>query len=337
MTTRDSGAAAEGESERRFRIMADTAPVMIWMCDPAGACDWFNRPWLEFTGRSMQQEVGDGWAEGVHPEDVADCMETFRSAVAARREFRMEYRLRRHDGAWRWVLDTGAPRSEPDGAFAGFIGSCVDITDRREAEEARLRAERERAEAETERARLAHQLHEADQRQKRMMREMIAGMTTGRLLVCDTPDDLPSLVADFGGAPVALTKTTLGRMRRRVREAGEAAELPKDRLQDLLTAAGEAAMNAVVHGGGGEGSVHQEHKVQVRVQDHGPGIDEAILHRATLERGFSTRAAGFGHGFWLMVRTADRVFLLTGPGGTTLLLEKEREASGLPLPPELTA
>jgi len=77
--------------------------------------------------------------------------------------------------------------------------------------------------------------------------------------------------------------------------------------------------------------------VQVRVQDHGPGIDEAILHRATLERGFSTRAAGFGHGFWLMVRTADRVFLLTGPGGTTLLLEKEREASGLPLPPELTA
>src|ERR1044071_3383837 len=114
---------------RRFRQMADHAPVMIWMSGIDKACTWFNRPWLEFTGRTLEQELGDGWAKCVHPEDLPDCLATYRSAFAARQPFRMEYRLRRHDGQFRWMLDNGVPRLAADGNFAGFIGSCIDITD----------------------------------------------------------------------------------------------------------------------------------------------------------------------------------------------------------------
>jgi PAS domain S-box-containing protein len=127
--------AALRESEARFRAMADSAPVLIWTAGPDGRCDYFNRPWLEFTGRALEQELGDGWIEGVHPDDRPRCLALYRSGIEARRAFQVEYRLRRRDGEYRWVLDHGAPRFAPDGSFAGFIGSCIDITERREAEE----------------------------------------------------------------------------------------------------------------------------------------------------------------------------------------------------------
>jgi PAS domain S-box-containing protein len=98
-------------------------------------CDFFNHTWLRFTGRSLQEELGNGWAEGVHPEDFSRCMQVFMEAFVARRSFAMEYRLRRHDGEFRWVFDQGAPRFE-GGEFVGFIGSCVDITAQREARDA---------------------------------------------------------------------------------------------------------------------------------------------------------------------------------------------------------
>jgi PAS domain S-box-containing protein len=122
-------------SEARFRVTADHAPVLIWASDSTKACTWFNKPWLEFVGRSMEQEIGNGWAENVHPDDLARCMAIYTDSFDARREFTMEYRLRRHDGAWRWILDHGIPRYEGDGSFAGYIGSCTDIDDRRRAEE----------------------------------------------------------------------------------------------------------------------------------------------------------------------------------------------------------
>ena len=111
--------------------MADTAPVLVWRADTANLCDFVNRPWLEFTGRTMEQELGTGWAESVWPEDLDRSVRTCASAFEARQPFRMEFRLRRADGAYRWVLDTGVPRYGPDGSFAGYIGSCLDITERR--------------------------------------------------------------------------------------------------------------------------------------------------------------------------------------------------------------
>jgi len=117
------------ESEERFRSMADTAPVLIWVSGPDKACTFFNKPWLAFTGRTMQQELGDGWADGVHREDLKRCLEIYTSSFDARRSFRMEYRLRRADGEYRWMLDNGVPRFEHGGVFVGYIGSCVDIND----------------------------------------------------------------------------------------------------------------------------------------------------------------------------------------------------------------
>jgi PAS domain S-box-containing protein len=130
------------ESEERFRTMADAAPVMIWLSGTDGLCTWFNQRWLAFVGRTMEQEVGDGWAENVHPADLERCVQTYTSSFDARESFHMEYRLRRHDGEWRWVLDNGIPRTGPDSKFAGFIGSCIDISERK-AVEAELEAKDE--------------------------------------------------------------------------------------------------------------------------------------------------------------------------------------------------
>jgi len=131
------------ESERRFGAMADAAPVMIWMAGTDRLCTFFNRGWLAFTGRSIDQELGNGWTGGVHPADLDHCIRMYSDAFNAHRDFSMEYRLRRHDGEYRWVLDSGVPRVEADGTFLGYVGSAVDVTDLRktEAEAAQQRNE----------------------------------------------------------------------------------------------------------------------------------------------------------------------------------------------------
>jgi PAS domain S-box-containing protein len=126
------------ESEERFRNMADTAPVMIWVAGPDKACTFFNKPWLTFTGRTLEQELGGGWAEGVHPQDLDHCLDTYASAFSARRGFQMEYRFRRADGEYRWLLDNGVPRFEKDDIFVGYIGSCIDITDLKRTQQEHL-------------------------------------------------------------------------------------------------------------------------------------------------------------------------------------------------------
>ena len=133
---RVTGATELGESESRFRNVADAAPVLIWMAGVDKLCTFLNKPWLEFTGRSIEQELGNGWAEGVHPDDLQKCLEVYTEAFDARQPFVMQYRLRRNDGEYRWISDQGVARHDAQGGFAGYIGSCVDVTELMKKEEA---------------------------------------------------------------------------------------------------------------------------------------------------------------------------------------------------------
>ncbi|MBF0320598.1 MAG: sensor domain-containing diguanylate cyclase [Nitrospirae bacterium] len=123
------------ESEVRFHIMADSAPVFIWMSDTGGTRWFFNKVWLDYTGKTVEEEKDDKWMLNIHPDDVEGFRESYAMAIGIQQPFKLDYRLRRKDGVYRWVLDTGTPRFTPDGMFAGFIGSCVGISERKEAEE----------------------------------------------------------------------------------------------------------------------------------------------------------------------------------------------------------
>lgn len=142
---REDAEKAMRESEGRFRLVANTAPMLIWMSGPDKLCTYFNQPWLEFTGRRLEAELGNGWVEGVHPDDVEKCLETYTQAFDRHQPFRMEYRLRSHDGRFRWILDIGVPRSNTDDSFAGYIGSCVDVDEHKRAQQALRQSEQLKA------------------------------------------------------------------------------------------------------------------------------------------------------------------------------------------------
>ena len=122
-------------SEERFRRMADSAPVLIWISDTVSGCTWFNRPWLDFTGRKLEDEIGTGWTKFVHPDDIGETLDAYRVAYEERKAFEVDYRIKRQDGVYRWLLDRAIPLFDHDGTFTGYIGGCIDITERKEAEE----------------------------------------------------------------------------------------------------------------------------------------------------------------------------------------------------------
>jgi PAS domain S-box-containing protein len=145
-----------------LKILEDF-PALIWRAGTDAKCDYFNRTWLAFAGRALEQELGDGWVEGVHPDDREKCLTTYRDAFASRKPFVQEYRMQRHDGEYRWLIDHARPLYDQRGTFAGFIGSCHDVTERKQAEEGLSLSERRFRELNEE---LAHQtaaLEEANQ------------------------------------------------------------------------------------------------------------------------------------------------------------------------------
>ena len=125
-------------SEAEYRLLVEHSPVMSWRAGLDAKCNYFNDTWLQFSGRTLEQEMGDGWVEGVHPDDVDHCVSHYRDHFARRKPFEMEYRLRRYDGEYRGLFDRGVPFMNESGDFAGFIGSCVDIDDRRKAEQVKI-------------------------------------------------------------------------------------------------------------------------------------------------------------------------------------------------------
>jgi PAS domain S-box-containing protein len=149
------------ESEERFRLVANTAPVMIWMSGTDKGRTYFNQPWLAFTGHSLEEQLGNGWVQGVHPEDLENCLDAFANSFNRREPFQHEYRLRRHDGEYRWVLVHGVPRFDAEGSFAGYIGSGIDVSERKQAEAALSSVSRKLIEAhEEERTWIARELHD---------------------------------------------------------------------------------------------------------------------------------------------------------------------------------
>lgn len=197
------------ESEERFRRVANTAPVLIWMSGPDKLCTYFNGPWLSFTGRSFQQEFGNGWAEGVHPDDLEGCWKTYEGAFDKREPFQMEYRLRRHDGEYRWIFDHGVPRFNSDGSFAGYIGSCIDNTERRLAQELLSRMSRKLIEAhEEERTWIARELHDDINQKIALLAvhlDQIKQELSPRPAIGQEFEDVCARVAEIGSAVQALS------------------------------------------------------------------------------------------------------------------------------------
>lgn len=311
------------ESEERFRLLVEQVrDYAIFLLDPEGHITTWNAGAQRFKGYTAEEIIGQHFSRFYTPEDIAR-RHPWNELEIARREGRYEeegWRVRR-DGSRFWASVVITALRNDAGELRGFAKVTRDVTERRQRE-------REQAAAA-----IAEQ-------QRRVLRDVLASVTEGRFILCesaaDLPKRLPGLPDSSGGSRrsderIPLSRETLRQVRRRTAEAARAAGLDKDRANALLTAVGEAATNAVTHARDGTASVGVEPesgRVQVWMEDRGEGIDMNRLPRAALEHGYST-AGTLGHGFKMMLQNAARLWLLTGPSGTTVVLEQGRET---PLP-----
>jgi PAS domain S-box-containing protein len=295
------------ESEERFRLVANSAPVLIWMSGTDKLCTFFNKCWLDFTGRTVEQEIGEGWAQGVHPADLERCLRIYSGAFDARVDFEMEYRLRRHDGKYRWIVDYGIPRVESDGTFCGYIGSCVDITDRKlNAESLEELSGRLIAAQEEERGRIARELHddfsqrlallgiglsrlwkkrpESEEEERTVVRELWNRTQEISSDVHRLSHQLHSSKLEhvgLGPALMGLCEEISEKYGMQVEFAdrGVASEIPKDVSLCLFRVTQEALNNVVKHSGAKQAQVElcrERNEIRLQIVDAGAGFDVAL-------------------------------------------------------------
>jgi PAS domain S-box-containing protein len=295
------------ESEQRFRLVANTAPVLIWMAGTDKLCTFFNQCWLDFSGRTLEQESGNGWASGVHPEDLERCLGIYSGAFDARVDFEMEYRLRRFDGKYRWIVDYGVPRFESDGTFCGYIGSCVDITDRKvTAESLEVLSGRLINAQEEERGRIARELHDDFSQRlallgiglSRLWKKRPESEEEERILVRELWNRTQEISSDvhrlshqlhssklqhvgLGPALMGLCAEMSEKYGIQVEftDQGVPAEIPKDVALCLFRVAQEALNNVVKHSKAKEAQVelwNVSNEIRLLVMDAGSGFDAAL-------------------------------------------------------------
>ncbi|MGC1644972.1 MAG: PAS domain S-box protein [Candidatus Sulfotelmatobacter sp.] len=295
------------ESEARFRLVANSAPALIWMAGTDKQCEFFNKGWLSFTGRSMEQELGDGWAAGVHQEDLERCLRIYSTAFDARVEFEMEYRLRRFDGEYRWIVDYGVPRLESDGTFCGYIGSCVDITDRKLSQAALEELSGRLITAqEEERTRIARELHD-DFTQRlalqgigltQVWKRMAESETEGRAKIQDLIRENHEILSDMhvlshqlhssrlehvGLVPALMGLCEEISVKYKIpvdfTESGDFSEIPKNVSLCLFRVTQEALGNVVKHSGSQRADVGitcVANEIRLRIADAGRGFDSDL-------------------------------------------------------------
>jgi PAS domain S-box-containing protein len=312
ITERRLAEIAVRESEERFRLVANTAPVMIWMSGIDKMCNYFNKPWLDFTGRALEQELGNGWTQGVYSEDFEVCLKTYTEAFDRREQFEMQYRLRRHDGEYRWISDIGVPRFSDDGTFTGYIGSCIDVTERKRASEALSTIGRRLIEAhEQERTWIGRELHDDIGQRLAMLSVELdqwshenstngnfpERLSQARRQVADIAEDVQALShrlhsskLDYLGlasAARSFCKELSEQVKVEIQFSQSAipATIPQEVSLSLFRVLQEALQNAVKHSGARTFQVNLRgapNGIELTVSDEGKGFDE---NNAVFSRG----------------------------------------------------
>jgi PAS domain S-box-containing protein len=295
ITERKQEQAALRESEERFRLIANTAPVAIWMVDAANQCTYVNQVWVDHTGRPPQAALGRGWTDGIHPDDLERIWTTYANAFDRRQPFRIEYRLRRHDGEYRWMTDAGVPRYDGDGSFAGYIGSATDVTERKLAEAALATIGQRLIEAqEEERARLSRELHD-DINQRLVLLSLRLGAMADTQELKEVHHDLVNLVKDIqalsrrlhpprleylgiAAAAAALCRDVSSQQAVEVTFHAEHVPegLPRRVAMCLYRVLQEALQNAITHSGARKVDVAltaTPDQIELTVEDSGVGFD----------------------------------------------------------------
>ncbi|MFZ1140044.1 MAG: PAS domain S-box protein [Candidatus Sulfotelmatobacter sp.] len=312
VTEAQPGNLVRRESEERFRVMADSTPAMIKSAGVDGELDFVNKAFLEFTGRRMNEMLGIGWAEDIHPEDLQGCFEFRVTAFCERRLFQHEYRLRRHDGEYRWIVDTDVPRFDGDGKFIGYVGSNVDITDRKRAEELDARVH--------ERTRIARELHDTllqsfhglllrfqtafsllpsrpeeareilEKAINAASQAIIEGRDAVQALRSSTAEinDLAAAIKAFGEEFTARESSSISPAFR-VEVEGKPRNLHPARQEEVHRIAVEALGNAFRHAQARNIEVeirYEERQFRLRIRDDGKGIDPEVLSAGRREGHF---------------------------------------------------